>query len=44
MHPLVDLQLTMLHLKIRSMLVLKSNLLYRISWKQGEVGRSRMLG
>lgn len=44
MHPLVDLQLTMLHLKIRRVLVLKSNLLYRTTWKQGKVGRSRVVG
>lgn len=44
MHPLVDLQLTMLHLKMWSIPVLKSNLLYPATWKQGEVGGSRVIG
>lgn len=41
MHPLVDLQLTMLHLKMWSIPVLKSNLLYhvlenRVRWEGAE--------
>lgn len=43
MHPLVDLQITMLHLKIWSTLVLKRNLLYCATWKW-EVGGSRVEG